>query len=205
MTIRTAYRRLAKRLEAMACTFRNWGLGLRCALMICLLVLAPASFALPPEVESNIDKLFTPWNQPNTPGCAVGIFKRGEIVYAKGFGIANLENNAPIAPDTKFDIASISKQFTAAAIVVLNQRGKVSLDDDVRKFIPELPSYGRTITIRHLIHHTSGLRDYDTLLSLHGRMKPSWIIGTRSKRSVVKSISTLIQVTSIPTVILAIS
>jgi CubicO group peptidase (beta-lactamase class C family) len=147
--------------------------ALRASLALCLLLFPLRTVALPPEVESKIDKIFAPWNQSNTPGCAVGVFKQDQTIYAKGFGVANLENNTAITPETAFDIASISKQFTATAIVLLAQRGKLSLDDDVRKFIPELPSYGRTITLRHLIHHTSGLRDYDTLVSLHGTQDES--------------------------------
>ena len=143
-------------------------IALRASLALCLLVSASGTAVLPPEVESNLDHIFAPWNQPHAPGCAVGVFRHGQTVYARGFGVADLENNAAITPDTPFDIGSISKQFTATAIVLLAQRGKLSLDDDVRKFIPEFPSYGRTITLRHLIHHTSGIRDYDTLVSLHG-------------------------------------
>src|SRR3989442_621923 len=147
---------------------QNQVIALRAPLVLCLLVFTLRAVALPPEVESKLDHIFAPWNQPNAPGCVVGVFKQGQTVYVRGFGVANLENNAAITPDTAFDIASISKQFTATAIVLLTQRGKLSLDDDVRKFIPELPSYGRTITLRHLIHHTSCLLDYDTLVSLRG-------------------------------------
>jgi len=88
---------------------------LRVSLMSCLLILTLRTFALPPEVESKIDNIFAPWNQPNAPGCVVGVFKQGQTVYVRGFGVANLENNAAITPDTAFDIASISKQFTATA------------------------------------------------------------------------------------------
>ena len=146
----------------------NQVIALRVSLALGVLIFALRAVALPPEVESKIDEIFAPWNQSSAPGCAVAIFKRGQTVYARGFGVADLDHNVPVTPETAFDIGSISKQFTATAIVLLNQRGKLSLDDDVRKVIPELPSYGRTITLRHLIHHTSGLRDYDTLLSLHG-------------------------------------
>src|SRR6266496_3577833 len=123
-------------------------IALRASLALCLLVSASGTAVLPPEVESNLDHIFATWNQPHAPGCAVGVFRHGQTVYARGFGVADLENNAAITPDTPFDIGSISKQFTATAIVLLAQRGKLSLDDDVRKFIPELPSYGRTITLR---------------------------------------------------------
>src|SRR6266566_724010 len=103
-------------------------ISLRASLALCLLVSTLGAAVLPPEVESNLDHIFASWNQPHAPGCAVGVFRHGQTVYARGFGVANLESNAAITPDTPFDIASISKQFTATAIVLLTQRGKLSLD-----------------------------------------------------------------------------
>src|SRR5712691_1870994 len=90
---------------------------------------------------------------------AVAIVKNGLVMYQKGYGSANLEYDIPITSSTVFHVASVSKQFTAFAITVLVHEGKLSLDDDIRKYLPELPAFGATITIRHLIHHTSGLRD----------------------------------------------
>ena len=102
------------------------------------------------------------------PGAAVGVVHKGKLIYAKGFGEADLETGAKITPETIFHVASVSKQFTDFAIVLLAEQGKLSLDDDIRKHIPEVPDFGKTITIRHLIHHTSGLRDQWNLLAMAG-------------------------------------
>lgn len=113
-----------------------------------------------PDLTPQIDSLFTKWDSPQTPGCMLGVIRHGEFIYQRGYGMANLEYAIPNTADTVFDIASVSKQFTAACVLLAAEHGKLSLDDDVRKFIPELPDYDQTITLRHLIHHTSGLRDY---------------------------------------------
>jgi len=118
--------------------------------------------------QKAVDKIFTQWDKPDTPGCAIAVIKDGEIVYKKGYGAANLDYNIPITPQTVFDIGSTSKQFTAGSIALLALDGKISLDDDIRKHIPELPEYSQPITIRHLIHHTSGVRDYGALWGLAG-------------------------------------
>lgn len=117
---------------------------------------------------ARVDSLVSLNLEPGGPGCAVGIFRDGEIVYEKGYGIANLDYDIPITPSTVFDIASLSKQFTAASVLILAERGSLTLDDDIRKYIPELPDYGKKIEIRHLIHHTSGIRDWVWLLALGG-------------------------------------
>ncbi|MGQ0540043.1 MAG: serine hydrolase domain-containing protein [Gemmatimonadaceae bacterium] len=117
---------------------------------------------------ARVDSLFAAFNRTDSPGCAVGVYQSGKVVYAKGYGIADLEQGVPITPQTAFYIASTSKQFTAASIALLAQQGLLSLDDDVRKYVSELPDFGRPITIRHLIHHTSGLRDYLSLFGLTG-------------------------------------
>src|SRR6185436_10937399 len=88
------------------------------------------------------------------------------IAYEKGYGSANLEHGVPITPTTPFIMGSVSKQFTAAAIALLVEDGKLKLDDDVRKWVPELPDYGTSITIDHLVHHTSGLRDFWALVGV---------------------------------------
>ena len=123
---------------------------------------------LPPDDTTKVDKLFAQWNKPDSPGCALGIYKDGQIVYKRGYGIANLNDDVPITPATVFHVASMSKQFTAASILLLAQQGKLSLDDDVHKYIPELPNFGEPITLRHLLHHTSGIRDQWSLLGLAG-------------------------------------
>lgn len=120
------------------------------------------------ELASQADKVFEKFNSTMTPGCALSVIRSGKIVYKRGYGMADLDHDVPIRPETVFHVASISKQFTDAAIVLLAQEGKLSLDDDVRKFVPELPDFGTPITIRHLIHHTSGLRDQWSLLGLAG-------------------------------------
>jgi len=104
----------------------------------------------------------------NAPGCAVGISLEGKSVYEKGFGMADLEYDVPITPKTIFESGSVAKQFTAAAIVALSLDGKLGLDDPVRKYIPELPDYGAPLTIRHLLNHTGGVRDWGTVMALTG-------------------------------------
>src|SRR5271170_5968799 len=115
-----------------------------------------------------VDHIFEQWNKPTSPGCALSVIKDGHIIYKRGYGMADLDHDIPITPETVFHVASISKQFTAAAIILLVQEGKISPDDDVRKYITELPDFGVPITIRQLIHHTSGLRDQWSLLGLAG-------------------------------------
>ena len=102
------------------------------------------------------------------PGCAAAVSLNGEVVFEKAFGLADLEHNVPNTTQTIFESGSVAKQFTAAALVLLQQDGKLSLDDPVRKYIPELPDYGVPLTIRHLLNHTSGLRDWGAVLSLTG-------------------------------------
>src|SRR5215208_5443648 len=120
------------------------------------------------SVHSRVDRVFTAYARTDSPGCAVGVYRNGEIEYARGYGMANLELHVGLTPRSVFDIGSTSKQFTAASILLLAQQGKLSLDDDIRKHIPELPNYGKTMTIRHILTHTSGLRDYLTLWDLAG-------------------------------------
>lgn len=118
--------------------------------------------------EKEVDQLFTPWDSKETPGAAVAVVKDGKIIYKKGYGMANLEYDIPIEPSTIFHIASVSKQFTTFSILLLEKDGKLSLDDDVRKYIPEVPDFGKKITLRHLAHHTSGLRDQWALIAMAG-------------------------------------
>ena len=115
-----------------------------------------------------VDEVFSDLTKPGSPGCALAVYRDGKIIYAKGFGLANIEENVAITPQSVFDIGSTSKQFTAASILLLEKQGKLSVNDDVHKFIPELPNYGPKVTILHLLNHTSGLRDYLTLFDLAG-------------------------------------
>lgn len=138
------------------------------------IVLAAATLmaAQAPEDQSwrpDVDRVFKPWDRQDSPGCALGIFRNGAMLYARGYGIADLEHDVPITTDSVFYVGSLSKQFTAMAAALAIQQGKLSADDPVRKYLPELPDYAGAIKVHHLIHHTSGLRDYNTLLSIAGR------------------------------------
>lgn len=118
--------------------------------------------------EKQIDQLFTVWNNLNTPGAAVAVAKDGKVIFEKGYGSTELEYNIPITSGTVFHIASVSKQFTAFSILLLEKEGKLSINDDIRKYIPEVPDFGKVITLNHLVHHTSGLRDQWELLAMAG-------------------------------------
>jgi CubicO group peptidase (beta-lactamase class C family) len=119
-------------------------------------------------IQAEVDKLFAPWNKQDSPGCALAVLKNGTALYKRGYGMADLEHSVPISPDTLFQIGSTSKQFTAMAAILLAEDGKLSLDDPARKYIPELPDYGVPVTLRHLLHHTSGLRNLFVLYQLAG-------------------------------------
>jgi CubicO group peptidase (beta-lactamase class C family) len=122
----------------------------------------------PTDLTTQVDEIFEKWNRTDSPGCALSVMKDGRIVYKHGCGMADLDHNVTITTATVFHVASMSKQFTAASILLLAQQGKLSWDDDVRKYIPELPDFGSVITIRQLIYHTSGLRNQWSLLQLAG-------------------------------------
>ena len=129
-------------------------------------VAAPA-VAQPPALEKSVDAIFSKWKN-TTPGCAVGVAVGGKPVLMKAYGMADLEHDVPNTPDTIFESGSLSKQFTAMAIMLLAKDGRLSLDDQVRKYIPELPDYGVPLTIRHMLTHTSGLRDWGSMASIAG-------------------------------------
>ena len=139
---------------------------------------AQTANTLPAERHKQVDAIFAPWAGSTAPGCAVGISSDGKLDYARGYGMSNLEYDIPITPDSVFHTASISKQFTAFSIALLAQEGKLSLDDDIRKYVPEIPDYSgpdysgpdqnKAITIANLIHHTNGLREQGQLLNLSG-------------------------------------
>jgi CubicO group peptidase (beta-lactamase class C family) len=128
----------------------------------------PANAGAHSERSIRVDEIFRQWHTPDSPGAAVLVMENGSIVHAKGYGMANLDHGIPIRTSTVFDIASVSKQFGAMAIALLEAEGSIALDDDVRRYIPELPDFGHTITIRHLVHHTSGIRDWPGTLRLAG-------------------------------------
>ncbi len=143
-----------------------------CLVVVLVLVLASSDLRAQQnwsaDVAARVDKVFERIDKPTSPGCALAVVREGRVVYARGYGMANLDHDIVITPSTVFHVASVSKQFTAAAILLLARDGKLSLDDDVRKYVPELPDFGTPITIRHLMHHTSGLRDQWELLILAG-------------------------------------
>ena len=120
------------------------------------------------NANPQVDALFAAWNHPDSPGATLAVVQDGRIVYQRGYGMADIERGAPNSPATVYHIASMSKQFTAFAIELLAQDGKLALDDDVRKYLPELHDFGHVITIRQLLHHTSGMRDQWNLLALAG-------------------------------------
>ena len=115
-----------------------------------------------------VDKFFSFWDRPGSPGASVAVWHQGNMVYSKGIGNAQLEYDIPNTPETIFHAASISKQFTAFSILMLADEGKLSLDDDIRKHVHEVPDLGKKITLRHLMHHTSGMRDQWELFLLSG-------------------------------------
>src|SRR5436190_22946285 len=123
-----------------------------------------AQVSLKPEV----DQLFKQWDKPDSPGCALGVIKDGQFVFQRGYGSANLDHNVPITSKSVFYIASMSKQFTAMSIALLVEQGKLSLADDIRKYLPEMPRYQSPVTIRHLIHHTSRIRAFIVLKAMAG-------------------------------------
>ena len=135
--------------------------------MIFLLVIG-LSTGFSEEKTDQVDALFAQWNKADSPGCALAIIQNGRIIYKRGYGMANLELDVPISPQSVFYIGSVSKQFVSASIGLLAIQGKLDLDDDIRKYIPEIPEYDSPISIRHLIHHTSGMRDYLTLIGIAG-------------------------------------
>lgn len=121
------------------------------------------------ETSKNLDKVFSEWdNDPFKPGVAGGLLKNGQVVYLKGFGSADVTHQSPITTDTKFQIGAMSKQFTAFAILLLEEQGKLSLSDDVHKYIPQLPDFGHKITIKQLLSQSSGLPDFLALKEIAG-------------------------------------
>jgi len=121
------------------------------------------------ESAKKADDFLSQWDKTDQPGCAVGVVKDGALVYKRGFGMANLDYDVPNTPTTRFIVASTSKAFTGMSIALLAQQGKLSFDDEIQKYIPEIPKYEYPITIRHLLHHTSGIREYEALVVFSGR------------------------------------
>lgn len=118
--------------------------------------------------SQKIDSVFSEWNKLDVPGCALGIIKDGELLYSKGYGLANMEYGIPNSDSSVFRIGSTSKQFTAACIVLLVEQGKLKFKDNLKYFFPDFPDYAEKVTVRHLLNHTSGIRDYLQLAYLKG-------------------------------------
>lgn len=139
-------------------------------IIVIILLLVPAVSVSSTDVAAQmIDELFAAYNNAHSPGCSVGVIRDGNFVFRKSYGEASLELGVPLSSDSMFYMASVSKQFTAASIVLAAEQGFLSLDDDVRKYVPELPNYGPTVTLRQMLHQTSGFRDYLALTYLSGR------------------------------------
>ena len=136
------------------------------ALALALTIIFPALAA---DTDDRVNQIFAAYDKADSPGCALGVIRNGAFVYRKGYGAASLELRVPLSAQSVFYMGSVSKQFTAASIVLAAEQGFLSLDDNVHKYITELPDYGQPITLRHMLHHTSGLRDVLGLLSLSGR------------------------------------
>ena len=139
------------------------------------------------ELTIQVDELFAEWDGETSPGGVVGIFMDGRIIYSKGYGVANLDYDIPITPQSVLRIGSISKQFVAMCIAILAEQGKLSFDDDIRTYLPEMPDYGNQVTIRHLLHHTSGIREYLALVNLIG--KPEGSVFGYTTRELVELLS----------------
>jgi CubicO group peptidase (beta-lactamase class C family) len=116
--------------------------------------------ALPPKTVARIDSLFKPYNRPDSPGYAVGVFRNGQVLFGKGYGMANLDYSIPNSPATVFNVASLSKQFTAACIALLILRDSISLEDEVKQYVPEVSKFEYSIRVKHLVYMTSGIPEY---------------------------------------------
>ncbi|MBV9957102.1 MAG: serine hydrolase [Acidobacteria bacterium] len=144
-------------------------------LLITLLLLCALKTAAQTKVQvAQVDALMKQWSTGESPGAAVLVLRDGRVLLAKGYGLADIESKEAITTRTVFDLASVSKQFTAMSIMLLAGRGRLSLDDALSKYFPELPAYARGVTIRNLLNHTSGVPDYPRLFIMSGRIKPTW-------------------------------
>ena len=134
------------------------------ALLAIVLTLPAGALVFAANSQQRVDQIFGDYAKPNSPGCALGVIQNGNFVYRKGYGMGSLELGIPLSPRSVFNMRSVSKQFTAASIVLAAEQGSLALDDNVRKYVPEIPDYRLPITLREMLHHTSGLRDVVTML-----------------------------------------
>lgn len=132
------------------------------------LLVLPGFAQMESDIEKNTDSILKVWDDSEKPGIAVGILKKGKVIYLKGFGAANLQTKTPITLQTKFQVDDLAKQFTVLAMFLLEEQGKISFDDDIREYIPELPAYNHKITLNHLLNHSTGLNDYSMIKELIG-------------------------------------
>ena len=143
---------------------------MRVAVVTLALEILVQFFAVAADISPRaVDQIFSVYDKAGSPGCSLGVIREGDFIYRKAYGSANLELGVPLSPQSVFYMGSVSKQFTAAAVVLAAEQGFLSLDDDVRKYVPELPDYGHVITLRQMLHHTSGFRDFLGLIYLSGR------------------------------------
>ena len=122
-----------------------------------------------------VDRIFAGFNT-HTPGCAVGLSEHGAVALRAGYGMADLERATPVTADTVFESGSVAKQFTAMALLLLAQQGKISLDDPLSKYLPELPDYGAPLTIRHVLSHVSGLREWRLVATFSGTPEGTYVL-----------------------------
>jgi len=148
------------------------GFGAACLIVSLVIGWSDARADEAQDKSAQVDRLFAQWDTATSPGCSLSVMKDGHIAYERGYGMADLDHDVKITPASVFHVASVSKQFTAASILMLANDGKLSLDDEARKYVPQLPDFGVPITIRQLMHHTSGLRDQWDLLAIAGWRYP---------------------------------
>ena len=137
--------------------------------MLAAMALAAAAVAADPPAQ--VDALMAPWSGTGTPGAAVLVIQNGKAVHSKGYGMASLGERRPITADTSFLLASVTKQFTAMAVMMLAEQGKLRYEDTLASFFPEFPAYAGKITVRHLLNHTAGFAEYDTLFEQAGTVR----------------------------------
>ncbi len=138
-------------------------------LALVALAASPLAAQMPANASARIDSIFATYATNSSPGCIVGVGQAGKQIYAKAYGMANLEYNVPLTPESISESGSVAKQFTAAALALLQLEGKLSIDDDISKYLPEVPDFGQRITIRNLLNHTSGIRDQWAMWGLADR------------------------------------
>src|SRR5579859_1003218 len=126
------------------------------------------SQSLPDSIKTRIDNIFSRWDSSGSPGCVVGIVRNDTVLYERGYGLANVEDNVPNTPESVYYLCSLAKQFTGYAVVLLARQGRLSLDDDIHRYLPWLADFGHKITIRNLLHHTSGIRDEADIANISG-------------------------------------